>query len=242
MTARKPKPGEVRKRNWIRRNVAGRSFIDIGGLWGGQAEMVTPAAEGGAARLTMADIQPAGSHWWQVFRDRCAERGVDGVTEIVADICAADAPARLGVHDVVHSSGVMYHVPDIFGYLGNLVAVTGDALVLTSVVIPKRIGTGAAAIDLRDDSALLVPALGPKRRAMLVAHFSDGDPGFTAAGLTDDTPAMQDGRPRYGPWWWLFTAGFMERAVRLTGLEIERSGPGLGAHSHTVIARRPQPA
>ena len=53
----------------------------------------------------MADIQAPGGVWWQKFEAHCAERGVDGYEEIQVDICAPNAPERLGKFDFVHCAG-----------------------------------------------------------------------------------------------------------------------------------------
>src|SRR5689334_17094164 len=117
------KPRPLDKRDLIRKHVEGMSFVDIGGLWGTKGETVTTAVDGGASRVAMADIKEPGSVWWQRFEAHCAERGVTGYDEIQVDICAPDAPERLGKFDFVHCAGVMYHVADLFTFLGNLVAV-----------------------------------------------------------------------------------------------------------------------
>ncbi|MEO8839534.1 MAG: hypothetical protein ABI351_12580 [Herbaspirillum sp.] len=43
------------------------------------------------------------------------------------------------VHEVVHCSGIIYHVPDPYRMLVNLRKLTAEHLILTSMVVPERI-------------------------------------------------------------------------------------------------------
>ena len=118
--------------------MSGLSFVDIGGLWGTNGETVTTALLAGASRAVMADIQALGGIWWQKFEAHCTGLGVEGYEELQVDICSPDAPDRLGTFEFVHCAGVMYHVPDLFRFMGNLVSVTSKYLLLSSVVMPTR--------------------------------------------------------------------------------------------------------
>ncbi len=225
----------VNKRRLIQDHVAGKSFVDIGGLWGTKGEMVTTAAAGGAERLMMADIQAPGNTWWQKFEARCAEKGVDNCEQLQVDICAPDAPSRLGQFDVVHCAGVMYHVADLFQFVGNLVSVTREHLVLSSVVMPDEIQGPAGALSFGPDHAYLAPVLSEQNRNVVLGHLRAHD--LKAAGLTDSAAYFDQGRTRFGPWWWLFSGTFMSALVRLHGLDVIAEGPSRGGHAYTVFAK-----
>ena len=49
--------------DYIRRVVRGRSFADVGGLWGTVNEKVSVAAQAEARSVAMIDISPAGSEF-----------------------------------------------------------------------------------------------------------------------------------------------------------------------------------
>ena len=79
--------------------------------------------------------------------NRCAELGVTGYDSIVGNITDHDAPRTLGLYDVVHCSGVIYHVPDPFTMLRNLYMITNKHLILTSMVVVPPIHGKAGSIE-----------------------------------------------------------------------------------------------
>ncbi len=230
--------GRLDKRILIRKHVTGLSYVDIGGLWGTKGETVTAAVGAGASRAVMADIHPLGNHWWQKFEERCAERGVEDYGEVQVDICAPDAPDTLGTFDFVHCSGVMYHVPDLFRFLGNVVSVTGRYLLLSSVVMPNRIQEGAGTLSFGPDHAYLAPLLSAENQRLIGDHLAEK--GFKPDVLHEPTDYMQAGQPRYGPWWWLFSSEFMTRVLGLYGLEILAEGQTPNGKAYSVFARVPE--
>jgi hypothetical protein len=230
-------PRRLKKLNLIKNHVAGLSFVDIGGLWGTTGEMVTPALLAGASRGVMADIHPPGSDWWKKFEARCAERGVEGYEGLHVDICAPDAPAQLGTFDFVHCAGVMYHVPDLFQFLGNVVSVTGKYLLLSSVVMPSRIRGPAETLSFGPDHAYLAPVLSTENRRVIGDYLAEQ--GLKAGVVQDSVEYLEAGQPRYGPWWWLFSSEFMTRVIRLYGLEILDEGQTPKGNAYSVFARVP---
>jgi hypothetical protein len=230
-------PRRLSKRNLIREHVAGLSFVDVGGLWGTRGETVTTALLAGASRAVMADIQTIGGEWWRKFEAHCADLGVEGYEELQVDICAPDAPERLGRFDFVHCSGVMYHVADLFRFVGNLVSVTNKYLMLSSVVMPTRMQTPSGTLSFGPDHAYLSPVLSPDNRRVVAEYLADK--GLKAGGVTQPDDYLRDGRPRSSPWWWLFSSEFMTGIVRMYGLEIVAAGQSPQGNAYTVFARRP---
>ena len=161
----------LRKRELITEHVAGLSFVDIGGLWGTNGETVSTAVNGGATRAVMADIQTPDGHWWVALRERLAELGIEDYEEMQVDICAPDAPQILGSFDFVHCAGVMYHVPDLFRFVGNLVEVTNKYLLLSSVVMPDRIDRTSGSLVFGSDHAYLSPVLTAGAREIVAAYL-----------------------------------------------------------------------
>jgi len=225
----------LNKRNLIKEHVGGLSFVDIGGLWGTRGETVTTALQGGATRAVMADIQTPGGIWWERFEARCAKLGVEGYEELQADICAPDAPERLGTFEFVHCAGLMYHVADLFRFLGNLVAVTEKYLLLSSVVMPELIEGPSGSVSFGPDHAYLAPILSEHNQQIIGDYL--GDRGLRADGVNHPIEYMKDGRPRFTPWWWLFSSRFMTRVLELYGMEVLAEGPTPRGNAYTVFAR-----
>jgi 2-polyprenyl-3-methyl-5-hydroxy-6-metoxy-1,4-benzoquinol methylase len=109
---------------YISRVVTGRSFADVGGLWGIVNEKVSVAHHYGATKLAMIDITPPKHELWQRFDERCHVLKIPEVQRISSDV------AKIGeilpsVHfDVVHCSGVLYHMPDPMRFLLSLKQLT----------------------------------------------------------------------------------------------------------------------
>ena len=87
---------------------------------------------------------------------------MEGYEEVQVDICAPDAPERLVTFEFVHCAGVMYHVPDLFRFMGNLVSVTSKYLLLSSVVMPTQIQASFGQLDVWPQPRLPLP--NPLRR------------------------------------------------------------------------------
>jgi hypothetical protein len=230
-------PQPLNKRNLIKSHVAGLSFVDVGGLWGTRGETVTTALLAGASRAVMADIQALGGTWWQKFEVHCADLGVDSLTKMQVDICAQDAPERLGRFDFVHCSGLMYHVADLFRFVGNLVSVTNKYLLLSSVVMPVQIRTSSGTLSFGPDHAYLSPVLSEEHRRVVAEYLADK--GLKAGGVTQPAEYLKDGQPKSSPWWWLFSSEFMTGIIRVYGLEILAAGQSPQGNAYTVFARVP---
>ncbi len=207
----------VIKRNWIRNAVAGKTFADIGGL-GGDAinEMVTAAIECGASEATMVDVLPESHPFWQSFRDVCARKGIAGYRSLVADL--NDMEERF---DVVHCSGILYHVPDPIHTLWQLRKMTNETLILTSATVPAVVKNEKGQATLTDGTAVFVPAVSGRELEVYARHFEkldmrlevfDGSmPEWISNGFTTIN---------YGPWWWLFTEEYIHRMLEICGLRV----------------------
>jgi hypothetical protein len=162
---------------------------------------------------------------------------VEGYEELQVDICAPDAPDRLGSFDFVHCAGVMYHVPDLFRFMGNLVSVTSKYLLLSSVVMPTQIPAPSGSLTFGPDHAYLSPILSADNRRAVADYLVEK--GLQAQGVTEEAEYLKDGRPEFGPWWWLYSSEFMMRIVRMYDLEILEVGQSPKGNAYTVFARLP---
>jgi hypothetical protein len=202
---------------FIHQVAAGRSFVDVGGLWGTVNERVSVAHEAGARDLTMLDVSPAEGKWWRLFEERRQEKGVPPVRSISGDLMTlahSDPTLRF---QVVHCSGILYHIPDQFQLLRALRTLTTEHLILTSSITETHIANEAGELRVPEGGALFLPALNAAERAVLKAHWwptlADN-----SLGLTRDIDHwdLND----FGPWWWLPTTAALTRMCEIAGFDV----------------------
>lgn len=203
----------------IRELAPGRTFAEVGGLWGTVNETVTVALQAGASEATMIDFQQPGDALWQRFDARCAAVGVSGYRCVVGDLCNDRLADDVGRFDVTVCGGVLYHAPNPVNAIRNLIAITRGRFLLTSAVVPPVISNRAGALTLQPGACLLVPALGESERAIVREHFDAY--GIPATGINRPGAFAVEGQIKYGPWWWLFTADTLINMCRVFGVEIE---------------------
>jgi hypothetical protein len=105
--------------------VAGRSFADIGAMWKVGGAVAIAAKRAGATQVTAVDLMPG-----------TAELDQAGVRFVQGDLHDPATIERVGVHDVVWCSGVLYHAPHPLLTLERLRAITGERLVLATETLP----------------------------------------------------------------------------------------------------------
>ena len=209
----------------IRELCVGKTFADVGGLFGTVNEMVTVAMLAGAREATMIDFQPAGNWQWPLFHERCRELGVSGYHSVVGDICNDRLVDDVGRFDVTHCSGVVYHMPNPIDVIRNLIGITRERVVLSSQVVPAQITNRAGTLTLAPGQCLLVPALDAGARSVLQEYFAKTRPAAVARGITREAEAFvtEEGHFRTGPWWWLYTADTFIRMCGLFNVRIEEA-------------------
>lgn len=211
-----------RKDEWIKQRAPGRSFMDVGGLWGTRNEKVSVALKAGASRATMADIAPLDHHMWSDFDAHCARMGITRYAKARLDITAPGDAEKSLQHDLVHCSGIIYHLPDPYTILANLRGLTGEWLILTSMVVPERIKNKAGTLDFPADRAAFVPSLTESTRKVVAEHFRAAN--VSIGGITqamEEPWLWPDGRPNFGPWWWLMSPSFLRGMIQTGGFTVE---------------------
>ena len=234
----------LEKHRRIAELVPNKTFADIGGLWGTVNETVSIAIQHGAREATMVDIQPLQNKWWMAFHERCDELGVSGYRSVVGDICDDRIADEIGCFDITHCSGIIYHVPDPVGMIRNLLSITRERFILSSMVVPRRIQNHFGTLELGTGQCLLVPVLSEHERKIVAEYFTQMK--VNAGGLTQSSPFMaKDGRILYGPWWWLFTTETLAGMCELFGVSVEnvwvdwarsRSGPDSARHDVLAVS------
>jgi hypothetical protein len=208
---RRFRPFRAPREELIGRFAPGRSFADIGCMWGVDGAMAFAAEERGATAVTGVDIMAPTSR----FTAEHARRG-SSVRFVRGDI---HVPGLIEPHDVVWCSGVLYHAPNPLLTLERLRAVTGSTLILATETIPEVPGLAQACVFL--------PGLGASDRRLHAA----ARPGALALGVTTPFDPAQS----YGAWWWGISRSALHGMLAASGLEVvEEYGDALHA---TVVAR-----
>jgi hypothetical protein len=192
----------------------GRSFADVGAMWGVDGGIAFAAEAAGASRVTAVDVMAPTAG----YADEHARRDSQ-VRFVQGDLHDPGVLEEVGVHDVVWCSGVLYHAPHPLLTLERLRSIVGELLIVASETIPEVPGVPHACVFL--------PGLDARQRAALAG----GRPG-TLVGLT--TPFDPD--QGYGNWYWGLTRSALRAMVAVAGLEVveEHGGP---MHA-TLVARR----
>lgn len=228
-----------KKDHWIATLAPGKRFMDVGGLWGTRNEKVSVALKARARLATMADIAPLDHQLWRDFDARCAELHVSGYARTHLDIVEPPAEYTALIHDVVHCSGIIYHVPDPYRMLANLRKLTAEHLIITSMVVPEHIANAAGTLEFPADQAVFVPSLRERERAIIATHFDRLQLSVAAI----NTPLQEawrwpDGTPNYGPWWWLMSPPYLRGLLEVSGFTIEDEGWSWEERSYSFLARR----
>ncbi|MCO6419061.1 hypothetical protein JYK14_23295 [Siccirubricoccus sp. KC 17139] len=221
--------------------VPGRSFADLGGLWGTTNERISVALQAGAAAATMIDHQPLGNELWQEFDAHCARLGVSGYVSIQGDLDDPDLPHRLGQFEVLHCSGVIYHCPDPFHSLRQLRRLTGRHLLLGAMTVPEQVRNAAGAVDFSEGRMLALPALRGGALAVMQRHFDELHIKIPNINAPEREPwVLPDGMPNYSPWWWLFTVETLSAMAEAVGLRVVGSFESWAGYAHYIHCEVPE--
>jgi tRNA (mo5U34)-methyltransferase len=137
-------------------NLSGRSVLDVG-AWDGFFSF--EAERRGAARVVASDYYSWHGTGWGTGQGKAgfelAREALDsGVSDVDVDVLDL-SPERVGTFDVVLFLGVLYHLPNPLLALERVASVTGDLLILETVVDLVGLKRPAAAFypgrELNDD-------------------------------------------------------------------------------------------
>ena len=215
---------------WLAEVVPGRTFVDVGGIGVRSInERVTFAVRAGATRAAMADIRPFSYYEWDVFNEKCAAAGITDIDRYEnVDITSPQLPLRLPCFDVVHCTGVFYHVPSPVTALDMLRQIVGKHLIINTITVPQRVETALGTLEFNGNVALFAPGLSQREREILRAHY---DSKFTDWTLDDVAPTLEaqagakmpfrEGeRLSCWPWWWVMSDDCFRSLIRLMGFVI----------------------
>ena len=211
---------DIRDR-YIARVVKGKTFAEVGGLWGTVNEKVSVASKYGATSLTMIDVTPISEHFWQNFRDRMTSLNIANYHCISQDITQIKLAEIGEPYDVVHCAGVLYHHPHPLQILVGLHQITREHLILTSAITQQVIENEWGRYEIPVSGVIFIPALEEAERAILTAYWQPYIYSSPIIGITEK--AVFDIND-FGPWWWLPTASALEAMCKVAGFKVLDKG------------------
>ncbi len=188
---------EISNSDLVKKYSKGKSFADIGALWGVDGLNSFVAEESGARRIVALDIYPASEKFIEEKKRRNSK-----VEFVQGDVNLTDTTNKVGVCDVVLCSGVLYHTPDPIHLLTRLRAITGEILILNTASIPEVHGLRNAAI--------FYPFLPENQRKIW-------NRGIGSQKAITGPYEPQEG---YGNWFWGMTPSCLESMLQCAGFEV----------------------
>ncbi|HVE45835.1 MAG TPA: DUF1698 domain-containing protein [Acidimicrobiales bacterium] len=189
----------------VRQYAPGKSFLDVGCMWGVNGEFSFVAEDAGATTVTGLDVFGPTPEF-----EAAKERRGSAVSFVLGDITDGDTIQRLGVADVVLCAGVLYHHPSPFDVLVALRRVCGQTLILRTSTIPEMNGMPNAAV--------FYPMLAPRARRRWNLSSLGLD---RQVGITDGFEPEQG----YGNWFWGLTPSCLASLLAVAGFRVIRHLP-----------------
>jgi SAM-dependent methyltransferase len=190
---------------YIREYAPGRSFVDIGCMWGVNGEYSFVAEEAGASTVKGVDVFGPTPEFEAKKRARNS-----AVEFILGDATRPETIARVGVVDIVFCAGVLYHHPSPFDLLVALRRLCSRTLILRTSTIPEVNGVSNAAVYF--------PMLKPEdRRLWDLRSLGVG----RQVGITD---AFEPDRG-YGNWFWGLTPSCVASLLETAGFRVDHRAP-----------------
>ncbi|MEG4214706.1 tetratricopeptide repeat protein [Microcoleus sp. Pol14C6] len=211
---------DIRDR-YIARVAKGKTFAEVGGLWGTVSEKVSVASKYGAVSLTMIDAMPASMHWWQDFHDRMTSLNIanyDCINQDITQIQLADIGEP---YDVVHCAGVLYHHPHPLQILVALRQITREHLIFTSAITQEVIENELGRYEIPASGVMFIPALDDAERAILTAYWRTYINNNQLIGITEKAVFDMN---NFAACWWLPTATALEAMCKVAGFNVLDKG------------------
>lgn len=188
---------EISNIDLVKKYSKGKSFADIGALWGVDGLNSFIAEETGAKRVVAVDVYPESEKFLEAKKKRNSK-----VEFVLGDINMMSTTEKIGMCDVVLCSGVLYHTPDPLHMLTRLRAITGEILILNTASIPELHGVRNAAV--------FYPFLPENQRKIW-------NRGIGSQKAITGPYEPQEG---YGNWFWGMTPSCLESMLQCAGFEV----------------------
>lgn len=205
---------------FIRNHAPGRSFADIGCMWGVNGEYSFLAEEAGATSVKAVDVFGPTPEFEQKRTTRASR-----VQFVLGDITRMDTVDAIGQVDVVFCAGVLYHHPSPFDLLVALRRICRETLILRTSTIPEVRGLPNAAVYFP-----MLDAAGRELwnlRTLGLLH---------QAGISNEFEPDEG----YGNWFWGLTPSCLESLLKTAGFRVDFRAAE--AFAQTVVCAAVAPA
>lgn len=191
----------ARRHAFIEKHAPGRSFVDVGGLFQLHGDIAFRAEAAGASEVTLFDV---GDESY----GGVAERGSGSAVRFVqGDLEEPQSVERIGPHDIVWCTGVIYHTPNPVLQLMHLRRITRELLYLGTHTIPEIPGF--------EQACVFYPYLSERaRRAHARSHW-DAEQLVAVGTRFDDRPMYG-----YGNFWWGITPSALRAMLATARFEV----------------------
>jgi methyltransferase family protein len=205
---------------YIRDHAPGRSFVDVGCMWGVNGEYAFLAEEAGATQVKAVDVFGPTPEFEQKRIERQSR-----VEFVLGDVTRIETINAIGEADVVFCAGVLYHHPSPFDLLVALRRICRQTLILRTSTIPEVRGLPNAAVyfpmlDARGRELWNLKSLGLLHQAGISNEFQSAD--------------------GYGNWFWGLTPSCLESLLRTAGFRVDFRATE--AFAQTVVCAAVAPA
>ena len=181
----------------VRKYAPGKSFADIGALWGVHGLNTFAAEESGATRSVAVDVYAETKEFIEEKRKRNSK-----VEFVLGDINSNETTQKISQCDVVLCSGVLYHTPDPIHMLMRLRSITKETLILNTASIPEMPGL--------QNAAVFYPYLSESQRKI----WSRG------IGTQRAITGPYEPQEGYANWFWGMTPSCIESLLQVAGFEV----------------------
>ena len=205
---------------YISNHAPGRSFVDVGCMWGVNGEYAFLAEQAGATTVKAVDVFGPTPE----FDRKRMERG-SHVEFVLGDITRPETLAAVGQADVVFCAGVLYHHPSPFDLLVALRRICRHTLILRTSTIPEVRGLPNAAVyfpmlDAKSRQLWNLQGLGVMHQAGISSAFQPSE--------------------GYGNWFWGLTPSCLESLLTTAGFRVDLRATE--AFAQTVVCAAVAPA
>lgn len=186
---------------YIREHAPGRSFVDVGCMWGVNGEYAFIAEDAGATEVKGIDVFGPTPE----FEAEKESRG-SSVEFILGDASQPGTIARVGVADVVFCAGVLYHHPSPFDLLVALRRMCRRTLILRTSTIPE--------VEGMPNAAVYFPMLDERGRRLW---------NLSSLGVPQQVGITGGFEPRegYGNWFWGLTPSCLASLLETAGFRVD---------------------
>lgn len=181
----------------VKKYTKGKTFADIGCMWGVNGFYSFLAEENGATKVTAVDVYPES----QEFLTEKTKRN-SKIQFVNGDINIPETTKKIGLHDTVFCSGVLYHTPDPIHMLMQLRGIVKETLILNTASIPEVPGI--------KNVSVFYPYLPKEQRKIWDKKV----------GPQKSITGPYEPEEGYANWFWGMTPSCIESMLQCSGFEI----------------------